>query len=104
MLGDPLSALSQFVTHSLHIRRLSSQEQPARPGAECIRVFFEFLRRVVIRINADRNKENVTPDDVTQLFFQLRKACGNNGANVPARGINETQDYDLAFQHIVIEK
>ena len=83
--------------------RLSRQKLPSRAGVERIGERLEHLRRIVLGIDAQRNKEDIATQSVAQLVLHLRQPRRLDRAEVRATCVNKADHHDPALDQIVVE-
>src|ERR1041385_755595 len=96
-------SLPEFLPDHFDVFLLSSQEEPSRPGMKFSGVGFQRLRRVVLRINADGIKEDVFSHAITEQLLHLGQLGSFERAGIAALGIDEINDYRLAFNEVIIK-
>ena len=103
VLAQNPAAVAQLVADGVDVLRLAGQEQPAGTGPKRVRILLEPLRRIGLRIDADRIEEDVATHAVAQLLLQLGQPGRRQRTDILAGGEEKADDEDLVLDQIVIE-
>src|SRR5262249_42022212 len=98
----PVAAVAELVIDGSDVRHLSGQKQPTRSDVECVGECLHPLRRIVFRIDRHGNEEEVASDCTIKLVLQLRHLGCSERTEILATRVDEADDDDLAFDHVVI--
>src|SRR5215467_15518474 len=99
----PVAAVAELAVDDPDVRQLSGQKQPTRSDVECVGERLQPLRRIVFWIDRHGNKEEVASNRTIELILDLRHfGCGER-TEILATCIDEADDDDLPFNHVVIK-
>ena len=103
VLAEAAAALAELVADEADILDPAGNETPPRSHTECFGMGLEALGRIPLRIDGDRQEENIAPDEVAQCLLSLRQASSDERANILAGRIDETDDDDLLMDQVIVE-
>src|SRR5262249_33455983 len=95
--------VAELVIDGSDVRYLSGQKQPTRSDVECVGECLHPLRRIVFWIDRNGNEEEVASDCTIKLVLQLRHLGCSERTEILATRVDEADDDDLAFDHVVIK-
>src|SRR5262252_6855854 len=98
-----VAAVAELVIDGSDVRYLSGQKQPTRSDVECVGECLHPLRRIVFWIDRHGNEEEVASDCTIKLVLQLRHLGCRERTEILATRVDEADDDDLAFDHVVIK-
>src|SRR5258708_39573404 len=103
MLAQRPALVAERGVDQSDITWLSGQKQPSWPSGECFGKTFEPFWRNALRIDGQRNQENIATYALAQLLLHLRNPRRRERADVRTVPIDDADQHSLAIDFLVIQ-
>src|SRR5262252_10350459 len=103
MFAQYLASFTEFEIDRPDIFWLSGHESPSRTRLKCLRIFFQALRRISLRVDGHREHKDIFADEIANLVLDLRQSRRRQRTNIGATRVDEADDDDLALDQVIVE-
>src|SRR5689334_18298435 len=103
MVVFSFDVLAQLVEGPIDVLLLTSQKHPAGTSVEPAAIFLEPRRRIVFRIDCDRNEKHILPKAIAECLLHPFEIAVHWRADVCTRREEGVDNHYLVFQHITVE-